>query len=235
MGARRLSHADTPRNRTLNGIGVVAALAAEARAFGSPRSGTLLALSGIGAAAAGIAARGLVEARVSSLMTFGLAGGLDPALTAGSVVLPDRLISVGGLKFEVSGDWRSRVAAAIGSSRTVTGGLLLSSTDALATTAQKAAAFRSSGAAAVDMESIAVAEVAAANSIPFIAVRVVVDTAADVLPPTVIAASRAGRVQIGRLISGLVLAPGEITALIRLAQRYRTAMRSLRAVAGQVA
>jgi hypothetical protein len=37
-------------------------------------------------------------------------------------------------------------------------------------------------------------------------------------------------VQIGRLIAGLILAPGEIAALIRLAQRYRIAMRSLRAI-----
>jgi adenosylhomocysteine nucleosidase len=218
----------------LNGIGVVTALAAEARAFGSQR-GTLLALSGMGAAAAGAAARGLVEAQVSSLMTFGLAGGLDPALVAGNVVLPERVLSLAGLRFDVCGAWRSRVAAAIGASRTVTGGALLTTANALATTAEKAAAFRSSGAAAVDMESIAVAEVAAAHNMPFIAVRVVVDTASDMLSPTVIAASRAGRVRIGRLISGLVLAPGELPALIRLAQRYRTAMRALQAVAGHVA
>lgn len=218
----------------MNGIGVVTALAAEARAFGS-QPGALLALSGMGAAAAGAAARGLVEARVSSLMTFGLAGGLDPSLVAGSVVLPERLLSLAGQRFEVSGAWRSRVAAAIGASRAVTGGALLTTANALATTAEKAAAWSESGAAAVDMESTAVAAVAAAHNIPFIAVRVVVDTATDMLPPTVIAASRAGRVRIGRLIAGVVLAPGEIGALIRLAQRYRTAMRTLQAVAGHVA
>jgi hypothetical protein len=51
----------------------------------------------------------------------------------------------------------------------------------------------------------------------------------------VVNASRAGRVQIGRLMSGLILAPGEIGALIRLVQRYRIAMRSLRAISGQLA
>jgi hypothetical protein len=67
--------------------------------------------------------------------------------------------------------------------------------------------------------------------LPFVAVRVIVDTAADMLPGTVVAASRAGRVRIGRLIAGLLWAPGEIAALVRLATRYRAAIRSLRAVA----
>ena len=81
------------------------------------------------------------------------------------------------------------------------------------------------------MESAAVAAVAADRKLPFVAVRVIVDTAADMLPGAVVAASRAGRVRIGRLIAGLMLAPGEIAALVRLAARYRTAIRSLRAVA----
>ncbi|HEY0800976.1 MAG TPA: hypothetical protein VGD54_09030, partial [Steroidobacteraceae bacterium] len=78
-------------------------------------------------------------------------------------------------------------------------------------------------------------EVAAHHNLPFIAVRVIVDTAADKLPRAVVNASRLGSVQIGRLIAGLVLAPAEIAGLIRLAQRYRLAMRSLRVVAAHLA
>jgi len=91
--------------------------------------------------------------------------------------------------------------------------------------------FRETGAVAVDMESLSIAEVAAAHSLPFVAVRVIVDTATDVLPRAVTAANRAGQVSMRRLIGGLALAPLELVALIRLAQRYRAAMRSLAAVA----
>jgi hypothetical protein len=70
---------------------------------------------------------------------------------------------------------------------------------------------------------------------PFIAVRVIVDTAADTLPRAVVNASRAGRVQMSRLIAGLILAPGEIASLIRLSQRYRIATRSLRAIGTHLA
>jgi adenosylhomocysteine nucleosidase len=228
--------------------GVVAALVAEARALspsmrrGGPKTfsefsqlhdGTLLAVSGIGCPAAGAAARALVAAQVSALMTFGLAGALDPALAAGTVILPGELISRDGARFVTCKAWRERVAASLGFA--VSTATLLTSARAIETPAEKAAAFRDTGAAAVDMESAAVAEVAAAHGLPFIAVRVIVDTAGDTLPPAVVAASRAGRVEIGRLIAAVVAAPREIAELLRLARRYRMAMRSLRVVGAHLA
>ena len=192
--------------------------------------GSLLALSGIGRAAAAAAAQALVDSGVSALMTFGMAGGLDPALKPGSVVIPCELLSTDGSRYTACRSWRERVAAAVSPLCAVTEGNLLTGTQPIDTPAAKAAALRSTGAAAVDMESAAVAEVAAKHNLPFIAVRVIVDTAADFLPRAVVAASRAGRVHFGRLIGGLILRPREIAALLRLAQRYRIAMRSLRAI-----
>jgi hypothetical protein len=61
-------------------------------------------------------------------------------------------------------------------------------------------------------------------------VRVIVDTAADVLPHVVVAASQGGQVRVWRLLGGLALAPIELAPLIRLASRYRMASRSLTAV-----
>jgi adenosylhomocysteine nucleosidase len=197
--------------------------------------GALLAVSGIGRDAAEAATRALVESGVSALMTFGMAGGLDPALEAGSVVLPCELIAADGTRFVASRSWRERVAAAVSPLRAVTEGNLLTSARAIDTPTEKTAAFRATGAAAVDMESAAVAAIACNHNLPFIAVRVIVDTAADKLPRAVVNASRAGKVHIGRLIAGLVVAPGEIAALIRLAQRYRIAMRSLRAIGPHLA
>jgi adenosylhomocysteine nucleosidase len=229
---------------------VVAALEAEARALGpsmrrggEPRlselatfsDGALLAVSGIGRDAAEAAARALLDAGVAALMTFGMAGGLDPALKAGSVVLPCELISADGTRFIASPSWRERVAATVSPLRAVSAGNLLTSARAIDTPLGKSAAFRDTGAAAVDMESAAVAAIASRHNLPFIAVRVIVDTAADTLPRAVVNASRSGKVQIGRLIAGLILAPGDIAGLIRLAQRYRIAMRSLRAIGAHLA
>jgi adenosylhomocysteine nucleosidase len=222
-------------------MGVVAALEAEARTLGtavrrrdglsSLGDGALLAVSGIGGALAAIAARRLIDAGALSLMSFGMAGGLDPALAAGTVVLPSDVISKNGARFSTSTAWREHLCTAIAGQSAVTGGILLSSAQPIDAVADKAAAFRETGAVAVDMESLAIAQVAAAHDLPFIAVRVIVDTAADVLPRAVVAASRAGQVSLRRLLGGLAMAPLELVPLIRLAQRYRAATRSLTAVA----
>jgi adenosylhomocysteine nucleosidase len=197
--------------------------------------GSLLAISGIGRVAAAAAAQALVDAGVSALMTFGMAGGLDPKLEPGSVVIPCELLSSDGARYVTCRAWREQVVAAVSALCAVTEGSLLTSSHALETPADKAAAFRNTGAAAVDMESAAVAQIAAKHSLPFIAVRVIADTAYDMLPRAVVAASRAGRVQFARLIGGLILAPREIPSLLRLAQRYRVAMRSLRSIGAHLA
>jgi adenosylhomocysteine nucleosidase len=223
-------------------MGVVAALEAEARTLGPAvhrrdglsllSDGALLAVSGMGGAPAALAARRLVEAGAAALMSFGLAGGLDPALRAGTVVLPSEVISRGGARFLTSPGWREQLERAIALQRSVAGGILLTSAQPIGAVADKAAAFRETGAVAVDMESLGVAEVAAAHNLPFIAVRVIVDTAADVLPRTVMAATRDGQVNIRRLMVGLALAPLDLIGLLRLARAYRAATRSLAAAAG---
>jgi adenosylhomocysteine nucleosidase len=223
-------------------MGVVAALEAEARSLGpavrrrdglsSLGDGALLAVSGMGGTLAALAAGSLVDAGAAALMSFGLAGGLDPTLSAGTVVLPSAVISLAGARFPTSTGWREQLSSAIAKQRPVAGGTLLTTSAAIDAVADKAAAFRATGAVAVDMESLGIAEVAAAHDLPFIAVRVIVDTAADVLPRAVMAASRGGHVNIRRLLAGLAVAPLDLIGLLRLAQRYRAATRSLAAVAG---
>lgn len=225
----------------MNVVGIVAALAVEARVLGptvkkreAPASlvdGSLVAVSGIGCAAATIAARTLIRAGATALASWGMAGGLDPTLRAGTIFLPSEVIGAGGTAFATASDWREGLSAAIGTYRPVTYGKLLTSAHPIDAVAAKARAFRETGALAVDMESLAIAEIAAAHALPFISVRVIVDTAADVLPGAVTSASRSGHLQLWRLIWALARAPTDLAGLIRLAQRYQAARRSLRAVA----
>lgn len=225
----------------MNGVGVVAALEAEAHTLGpqlnrrdglaSLGDGTLLAVSGMGGARAAIAARRLVDAGASSLMSFGMAGGLDPTLSAGSVVLPSEVISLDGARFAATERWHEQLSRAITMLRPVVVGKLLSCDTAIESVAGKAAAFRETGAVAVDMESLGIAEVAEAHGLAFVAVRVIVDTAADALPRTVMLASRDGKLSTLRLVIGLIAAPLDLVALLRLSRRYRAATRSLAAIA----
>jgi len=193
--------------------------------------GTLVAVSGMGCTAAAAAAAALVDAGAVALVSWGMAGGLDPALQAGTICLPRVVVSRDGATFTTDPHWRELFTAAIAARRTVVSGNLLTSDLAIDDIAGKAAAFRETGAVAVDMESLAVASIAAAHKLPFIAVRVIVDTAGDALPAAVMAATRFGRVRISRLILGVLRRPSDIGPLLRLARRYRTARQALAAIA----
>ena len=79
----------------------------------------------------------------------------------------------------------------------------------MAAAARKAQLFGATRAVAVDMESAAVAEVAAQHGLPFLVLRVVLDTAADSLPASIAArvdpaAARSGRSRAWLLLVALL-------------------------------
>jgi adenosylhomocysteine nucleosidase len=186
----------------------------------------------MGSAAASMGARALIDAGATALASWGMAGGLDPSLSAGAILLPSEVLGADGHVHNTESGWRSRLSTAVAVHAPVRGGRLLTSAKAVGSVADKAELFRTTGAAAVDMESAAIGEVAEQHQLPFIAVRVVVDSAEDVLPRAVSAAAdNEGHLQIWRLIGALALAPNELAPLIRLARRYRAANRSLATIA----
>jgi adenosylhomocysteine nucleosidase len=221
--------------------GIVAALAAEARLLGPARphgptlalgDGTLLIVSGMGPSAAAAAAQRLVAAGATALVSFGVAGGLDPALAAGALVLPEEVISPEGARQATAREWRERVRAAVADHHPASGGALLTCREPLCSPADKARAFRQTGAVAVDMEGFAIAEIAARYGLPFLAVRSVLDAAADTLPPTLLAAIDAGgAASLARVLGAIARAPREWPDVLRLARRCRAAARPLRSVA----
>jgi adenosylhomocysteine nucleosidase len=215
--------------------GIVAALKAEARTLGPRADGCLLAISGMGPQAAARAARELVAAGAEGLLSFGLAGALDPQLAAGTLLLPQHIVD-GATGAHLTYDpWRERLAAqatGIRDAGAVVGGTLLSVAQPLTTVESKSQARASTGASAVDMESFAIADIAAQLGVRFAVARVVIDSATDTLPLSVIQATGIyGDVNLPRLVAGLVGAPADFPALLQLPRRYRAALRALRALA----
>ncbi len=188
-------------------------------------------------AAAAQSARALVSAGAGALVSWGMAGGLDPALVAGTIFLPSEVVAADGTTLLTAPHWRERLSEAVRAQGgpvlpIILQGRLLTSSKAIGSLADKAMLFRQTGAAAVDMESLAIAEIAHTHQLPFIAVRVIVDSAEDALPRAVTAAADSeGQLQVWRLMGALARAPADLPPLIRLAQRYRVANRSLAAIA----
>jgi adenosylhomocysteine nucleosidase len=240
----------------LSATGVVAALGFEARCLGTRRrrggglsslhDGSLVSISGMGADNATRAARTLVAAGAGALLSWGVAGALDPSLDCGTIVLPSAVLRrCGGpgaftlLRHETCRTWRERLLGALQGSGRVVSGALISSATPVAQAALKARLLHETGAVAVDMESAAVAEVAAQHGLPFIAVRVILDTAADSLPESVLRAlapaGSSGRAHTAPLLWALLRRPSDLSSLLRLAAQYRLARRCLRDCARRAA
>ena len=111
---------------------------------------------------------------------------------------------------------------------------LLAGDSIIATAADKRAAFARTGAAAVDLESGAVAVVAEQAGLPFAVLRAVCDPAGRNLPlAALVALDAAGRIRIGAVLRAVLARPWQIPALIGLAGDSAGARRALLLAAHQ--
>jgi len=214
-------------------VAVIVALGVERAAFGA-RAGrhmpSEILQSGPGAVRAAQAATAALAAGASGLVSFGLAGALRAELAPGAVLLPRRVRSATAA-FAADPFWHAALADAVR-----TAGLtpsfddLLSVPAALTTPSEKSAA-AASGAVAADMESAAIAAVAARAGARFLALRVIVDAAGDSLPADVERwVDARGERRLGAALAA-ALRPAQWRELWILAQRYRAARRTLERLA----
>jgi len=166
------------------------------------------------------AALHLVKHGARALLSFGFAGGLDPTLRPGDVLVP-RLVL--GADREFSAD--PNLLEWLGGANVAR---LLGDGNVVADAAQKRKLWQQTGAAAIDLESGALAEVAAQHSLPFAVLRAVCDPAERSLPPVALTAlGEKGEIDIVRLISGLFRKPSQLPALVALARDAQAARRAL--------
>lgn len=192
----------------------------EARAI--ERSGvTVIACGGHADALRTRLTAAIAAARPTGLLSIGLAGGLDPALPLGALVIGT---AVAGTAADP--DWTRRLVAA---NPGAVAGAIAGVAAPAATRAAKAI-LHAAGGIAVDMESHVVARVAAAHGLPFAIVRVIGDTAGDELPAAArVPLSPSGNVRLGAVLAAVARRPWQVPALIRLAGATSAALTGLRA------
>jgi adenosylhomocysteine nucleosidase len=166
---------------------------------------------------------------IRGVISFGVAGGLDPTLKSGDVVVATEV---------VAGDsrWLAGLAlseeliagAGLGRRRVVQGGLV-GVEQVIAAQAGKAALHLETGAVAVDMESHIAAAYAAEAGLPFAALRVVSDPAGRALPALAMAAIKPnGDIDLGKVLRGVARNPLTLRALVSTGLDFNRALRSLR-------
>jgi adenosylhomocysteine nucleosidase len=199
-------------------LGFVVGLTAEARI--AARFGFAARAGGGTPAGALEAASRLVADGATGLVSFGLAGGLDPALRPGMVVIPDGVVSDGEV-FLADGALAARFGG-------LTGHRLLAGSAIAADAVTKRALLTATGGQAIDLESGSVARVAASHGLPFAVVRAICDPAERDLPPAaLVALNQAGAIGFLAVLRSVLRAPGQIPGLLALARDAAQARRGL--------
>jgi adenosylhomocysteine nucleosidase len=213
-------------------VGIVTGLKREAACFrrGAGSSAAPMVSCGAGPEAAARAARELVAGGCFGLISFGFAGALSPELAAGTLIIPETVLTLGGERFETHESWRQRVLAAAPTALTAS----IVGVDAVAASqAAKAALNSRITAVAVDTESHAVGRVAAGAGLPFLVVRAVSDRAGDAVPGWLLATLDAGGdVSPPVFAAALLRDPRRLAVVLALFLGSRKALARLRPLTG---
>jgi hopanoid-associated phosphorylase len=200
---------------------VVVGLAFEARIAAGP--GIHVICSGNGGDLASALTRACQEGG-RSVISFGVAGGLDPELRPGTCVVGSAILS-GETRMETHSGWSQRLLDTIPGA---VHGVIAGVPAPIAHPDAKRAIYLKTGAMAVDMESHIVAGVAAAHALPMAAIRVITDPAARALPAAALAAMGPnGATDIGAMLRSVLRRPREVPALLRTALDARAARATL--------
>ena len=174
----------------------------------------------------------MIEKGVQGMVSFGIAGSLDPNLKAGTLVLPDRIVAPDGHTIATSGDWADRLAGQVLRTVQVSRTALVCTETPVVTSEEKLRLAEVTSTGAVDMESLAVAKVARARGVPFIAVRAIADEADQDLPHAAqVAMASDGSISTAKVMLSLIRRPAQLAELMRLGRQNAKAKRTLNRVA----
>lgn len=189
---------------------------------------TLLHVSGVGAEFAERGAQKLVEQGAESLISWGVAGGIAPGISAGQLVVPEIIFDEGD-RFQVDTDWLNQIKSFLPKEIKMVGGALYQSSKIITAVTEKKMLFHRQGATAVDMESVAVAKVAASANLPFMALRAIVDSCHQSLPHWFKHSLTAeGKLRPWQLALNLSRYPKSLPELLLLSKSFSLAQQTLK-------
>ena len=171
---------------------------------------------------------GFDPSTIRGVISFGVAGGLDPQLKSGAVVVATEVMA-GENCWKASEALSEELIAGAGIGQKVFRGGLAGVEKVVTGQVGKAALRSGTGAAAVDMESHIAASFAAAAGLPFAALRVVSDPADRALPELATSAIKPnGDIDLAKVLRGIARNPLVIRALVSTGRDFNRALRSLR-------
>jgi adenosylhomocysteine nucleosidase len=170
-------------------------------------------------------ARELIKKGATRLLSFGLAGGLEPGLPIGTLVLGTQVASRDGV-WACDAAWLNDLSQKLPAAHC---GGVWGSEILIPTVRDKRALYEKSRCLIVDMESQCVAQIAAEAHIPFAVIRSVCDDSnADVPPVVMPAINEDGTTDYKHVLLHVLRHPGQISALIELGCEMNKATKMLK-------
>jgi len=195
----------------------------------------LVAHSGTGPVNAQSAAELLVAKGATRLISWGCAGALSESLKPGDLILADKLIDAGNVEMAVNADWHSYTINSLANFVVVHSGRLAESTSIVSSSTEKKQLHSTTGAVALDMESVAIAKIARQYELPFLAIRAIADPVNMDLPLAInYSLNDRGEIVLGKLLLFLVLHPAELPGLIKLGLHFNAARNTLKSIARHI-
>jgi len=195
---------------------------------------TIVACSGAGPINASKASQLLIEKGAKRLVSWGCAAALSPNLKPGDFVLPKQLQTENKQLLSIDSNWLENTSKQL-SALSPNNGLLAESSTIVAESTDKTAIHQQSQAIALDMESIAIAQIAIEHKIPSLVIRCIADPVDMSLPKAVsYALNDQGDVVLTKLLWFLLTHPSELPGLIKLGLHFNAAKNKLKLIAKQL-
>ena len=205
-------------------LGIVTGLQSEAKLAAGPSH---IVISGGGrAAATQRKIETLVASGVSGLVSFGIAGGLDPRLQTGDLILSATVSDAAGRHYVGDPTWLQK---ALSIQPRAFAGHVYASDEIVDTRERKQHLFSTLQVLSADMESHHVARAAERHNLPFMVIRTISDTASEVLPAAFGAGvDEDGGTRIAPILTALLTGRLSLPAVIQAGRSAGQALRSLR-------
>lgn len=178
---------------------------------------------GMGFAKARAATQAMIETHTPRwVLSVGFSGALSPEVQCGDIVMANSIVDTHGQELFVDLNMAANPKSGLHVGR------ILTIDHIVRTVAEKQELGAQYGAIAVDLESLAVAQVCRDAKTRFMAIRVISDDLAADLPPEILSVVGAtGAVRIGAALSAVWKRPGSVSDMWKLREKAHQAARRL--------
>ena len=183
----------------------------------------VVAESGMGYARARKASLALIDAHKPKwILSSGFSGALIPTMKIGQIVMANEIVDQHGQQKSINLSLESDIENGLYVGR------ILTADEIVRTVEQKQQLHENFEALAVDMESLAVAQVASETKTGFMAVRVISDDMSADLPPEVLSIiGDTGAVRVGAALTSIFNRPESVKDMLHLRTNAQNAAKSL--------